>query len=162
MLFYFAFAYLYTLYLNQFDASKFQIDGITVMVSKHTASLMNLFNQDYQVIPNEMEASMKIIYKKIYIARIIEGCNAVSVIILFAAFIFAFASEWKKTALYIVSGSVLVYLLNIIRISLLVVAYYYYPDYKEFLHGIVFPLFIYGIVFILWVVWVTKFSKYAK
>ena len=162
VLFYLVFAFLYNLYLEQFNSFNFELDSITKLVSNHTALLMELFDQDYKILPNDTEASTKIIYKGAYVARIVEGCNAVSVIILFAAFIFAFAADWKKTALYILLGSVLVYVLNIIRISLLVVAYYYYPDYKEFLHGTVFPLFIYGVVFVLWVVWVTKFSKYAK
>lgn len=132
------------------------------MVSNQTYNLMHFFNEDYQIIPNPSEASMKVIYNGKYVARIIEGCNAISVIILFAAFIFAFASNWTKTLLYIFIGSILVYVLNIIRIVLLIKAIYFYPEYQEFLHGTIFPLFIYGVVFILWIIWVTKFSKYAK
>ncbi|MFT5753487.1 MAG: exosortase family protein XrtF [Flavobacterium sp.] len=161
-LFYFVFAFIYNQFLNQFDVSKFELDSITKMVSDHTAYFMRFFNEDYHVVPNESESSTKVIYKGKYVARIIEGCNAISVIILFAAFIFAFASNWVKTFLYIIVGSVLVYVLNVIRIGLLVWAIYYYPQYQEFLHGIIFPLFIYGVVFILWIIWVTKFSKYAK
>lgn len=162
VLFYFVFAFIYNQFLNQFDVSKFELDSITKLVSNHTAYLMRFFNEDYYVIQHEKEAAMKVIYKGKYVARIIEGCNAVSVIILYAAFIFAFASNWKKTFLYIVVGAVLIYILNVIRIGLLVWAIYYYPAYEEFLHGTVFPLFIYGVVFILWIIWVTKFSKYAK
>ena len=47
-------------------------------------------------------------------------------------------------------------------IALLSYALYYYPTYEELLHGTVFPLFIYGVVFLLWVFWVLKFSAYAK
>ncbi|WP_338376342.1 exosortase family protein XrtF [uncultured Flavobacterium sp.] len=162
VLFYFVFAYIYNQFLDQFDVSKFELDSITKMVSSHTSYLMHLFGENYSIIPNNNEASMKVIYNGKYVARIIEGCNAISVIILFAAFIFAFASNWKKTFLYIIVGAVLVYILNVVRIGLLVWAIYYYPAYEEFLHGTVFPLFIYGVVFILWVIWVTKFSKYAK
>ncbi|MFC4739008.1 exosortase family protein XrtF [Flavobacterium ponti] len=162
VLFYFVFAFIYNQFLNQFDVSKFELDSITKMVSNHTSYFMHLFDEDCNVIPNKNEASMKVIYNGKYIARVIEGCNAISVIILFAAFIFAFASNWVKTFLYIIIGSLLIYVLNIVRIGLLVWAIYYYPDYQEFLHGTVFPLFIYGVVFILWIIWVTKFSKYAK
>jgi exosortase family protein XrtF len=162
VLFYFVFAFAYSLFLDQFDTSRFELDSITKMVSNHTAYIMNFFGEDYKVLPNEFEASMKVIYRGKYVARIIEGCNAISVIILFAAFIFAFASNWTKTIFYIVIGSLLVYVLNIIRIVLLVWAIYYYPEYQELLHGTIFPLFIYGVVFILWIIWVTKFSKYAK
>lgn len=162
VLFYFVFAFIYDQYLNQFDVSIFELDSITKLVSDHTVYIMRSFNEDYYVVAHDNEAAMKVIYNGKYVARIIEGCNAVSVIILFAAFIFAFASNWTKTFLYIIVGAVLVYILNIIRIVLLVSAIYYYPAYEEFLHGTVFPLFIYGVVFILWIIWVTKFSKYAK
>lgn len=161
-LFYFVFAFIYNQFLNQFDTSEFELDSITEMVSNQTYYLMQFFNENYQIIPNNSEASMKVVYNGKYVARIIEGCNAISVIILFAAFVFAFASNWIKTLTYIVLGSLLVYVLNIIRIILLVKAIYFYPQYQEFLHGTVFPLFIYGIVFILWIIWVTKFSKYAQ
>ena len=146
----------------QFDASKFEVDPITKIVADHTVYLMRFLNEDYYVVLHETEPSMKIIYNGKYVARVIEGCNAISVIILFAAFVFAFTSNWLKTSVYIVIGAVLVYVLNIIRISLLVWAIYYYPEYQSFLHGTIFPLFIYGVVFVLWIIWVTKFSKYAK
>lgn len=161
-LFYFVFAFAYSFFLDQFDTTKFELDAITKIVSNHTEYMMQFLNADYYTIQHESEASTKVIYNGKYIARIIEGCNAISVIILFAAFVFAFASNWVKTFLYIIVGSILIYVLNIIRIGLLVWAIYYYPEYKELLHGTIFPLFIYGVVFILWIIWVTKFSKYAK
>lgn len=161
-LFYFVFAFMYNQFLNQFDVSKFELDSITKAVSNQTYYLMQFFNEDYHVFPNESEASTKVMYNGKYIARIVEGCNAISVIILFAAFVFAFASNWIKTFVYIVLGSLLVYVLNVIRIVLLIKAIYFFPDYLKVLHDIVFPLFIYGVVFILWIIWVTKFSKYAK
>jgi exosortase family protein XrtF len=82
--------------------------------------------------------------------------------ILFAAFIFAFSNRLIKTFLFIITGLFLIYLLNITRIALLSYALYYYPTYEELLHGTIFPLFIYGIVFLLWIVWVTQFSGYDK
>jgi exosortase family protein XrtF len=161
-LFYFLFSFAYSSFLNQFDTAKFELDSITTIVSNNTSSLMRFLNQDYYVIPNESEASMKAIYNGKYVSRIIEGCNAISVIILFAAFIIAFSSTFKKTILFILFGIILIYSMNIVRIALLNYALYYYPEYQHVLHDTVFPLFIYGVVFILWIIWVTKFSKYAK
>jgi hypothetical protein len=37
----------------------------------------------------------------------------------------------------------------------------HYPSSRDFLHDIVFPLFIYGVVFLLWIVWVFKFSGHV-
>jgi membrane protein CcdC involved in cytochrome C biogenesis len=45
---------------------------------------------------------------------------------------------------------------------MLSVLMYHFPGQVSFLHGVLFPLFIYGVVFILWVIWVSKFSLYAK
>lgn len=162
LLFYLFFALGYKFYLSQFDIAKFEIDSISKSVANQTVYLINFFGGEVRTFPNEFEASMKIVFKEKYVARIIEGCNAISVIILFAAFVFAFSKGFKKTILFILLGSATIYILNIVRIALLTYAMYYYPEHEELLHGTIFPLFIYGVVFLLWVFWVTKFSGYAK
>lgn len=95
------------------------------------------------------------------LTRIVEGCNALSVMILFVAFIIAFSGKWVVTFLYMISGIFIIHFLNVIRIALLCVLIQKYPQNQEFLHSVVFPLFIYGVVFGLWVVWVNQFSFYA-
>ena len=162
VLFYVVFIFVYKLYLSQFDLQKNEVDGITKSVAYQTQQFMLWFENDVNIVKNENEPSIKMIYKTRYVARIIEGCNAVSVMILFAAFVFAFSTQWKKTLLFIVFGIVLIHVLNVIRIALLSFALYCYPQYEEILHGTIFPLFIYGVVFVLWILWVTKFSGYVK
>jgi exosortase family protein XrtF len=56
----------------------------------------------------------------------------------------------------------IIHVLNITRIALLMVAFYNFPEANFILHDILFPLVIYGTVFILWIIWVNKFSFYAK
>lgn len=153
---------LYKSYLNKFDVKINEIDGITKTVAFQTKQFISLFDNNIQILDNDSEPSIRLIYNYKYVARVIEGCNAVSVMILFAAFVFAFSTQWKKTLLFIVFGVVLIHILNVIRIALLSFALYYYPQYEEILHGTIFPLFIYGVVFILWILWVTKFSGYVK
>ena len=96
------------------------------------------------------------------IARVVEGCNAISVMILFAAFIFAFSARWHKTILYIFIGIILLHVLNCIRIALLCFSLFHYKQYSTILHGTIFPLIIYGAVFVLWILWVTNYSGYGK
>lgn len=162
VLFYVVFIFVYKLYLSQYNLQNNEVDGITKAVAYQTKQLILCFGSDIEIVKNENEPSIKMIYHGKYVARIIEGCNAISVMVLFAAFVFAFSAEWKKTGLYILFGVALLYILNVIRIALLSYSLYYYPEYEEFLHGTVFPLFIYGVVFVLWVLWVTKFSGHAK
>ncbi len=139
-----------------------EVDGISTNVANLTNNLLHFFKQDSYLVQHEFEPSIKIIYNNKYVSRVIEGCNAISVIILFAAFIFAFSIKLKRTIIYILLGSILIYLLNIIRIALLTYSLYYYPQYQEILHGTIFPLFIYGVVFVLWIAWVTTFSGHDK
>jgi exosortase family protein XrtF len=162
LLFYIAFSLLYTLYLSQFDKKKNELDGFTQFVATQSVQVMGLFTEDVKMQSHQFQPAKKIIYHGEYVARVVEGCNALSVMILFAAFIFAFSTQWKKTALYIFIGIVLLHVLNCLRIAFLCFALYHYKQYGALLHGTIFPLIIYGAVFMLWILWVTKFSGYAR
>ena len=151
----------YQSYLGQFDVKKFEADGMTQLVANQTKDLMLLFNYDATIVPNIKEASMNLFYNQRFMARIIEGCNGLSVIILFISFVIAFSGKVKPTILYVIGGSFLIHVLNVFRIALLCILMYYFPEQEHNLHGVVFPLFLYGVVFILWIIWVNKFSKYA-
>jgi exosortase family protein XrtF len=80
----------------------------------------------------------------------IEGCNAISIIILFSAFCCFFYGKNKGNFFFIL-GAIVIYILNVIRIALLSVLFI--ATQKEgLLHGVLFPLFIYGVVFVLWLI----------
>lgn len=152
----------YETYLNQFNTNKFEVDGFTESVANQTVNSLTFFGQDAHQMPNIDTSSVKLFYNKKYIAQIIEGCNGLSVIILFTAFVIAFTGKLKHTFLYIILGSLVIHILNIARIALLCILIYNYPAQEQILHGVIFPLIIYSTVFLLWVVWVNKFSIYAK
>jgi exosortase family protein XrtF len=151
---------IYQWYLSGFSDVK--MDHITRLVAQQTEWTLQLINSQSVVVeddkPNQL---IKIFYNGKYVARIIEGCNAISVIILFVSFVAAFSGRLKPTVLFIVCGSLLIYFLNIFRIAVLTVLVYNFPQQEHVLHGVVFPLMIYGVVFLLWVFWVKKYSQYA-
>ena len=151
---------LYQAYLNRFDSASNQVDSFTQMVASQTQTLLTLFDNDAQIESHPTEPSVKIIYNGKYVSRIIEGCNALSVMILFVAFVVAFTGRWKQTLLFVLFGLLLIHLLNISRIALLSVALYHFPEQEQLLHAVIFPLIIYGVVFLLWVIWVNKFSTH--
>lgn len=161
MLTYFALTVFYQSYLNSFDSVANQIDSFTQMVGNQTQNVLTVFDSDARIEPHPTEPSVKIIYNGKYVSRIIEGCNALSVMILFVAFIVAFTGKFKRTIVFILFGLLLIHLSNVVRIALLSVALYHYPQYEHLLHAVIFPLIIYGIVFLLWVIWVNKFSIHA-
>lgn len=153
---------MYQSYLNQFDTKNAEVDGFTISVAKQTEMVLSLFDNQSFTMPHLTEPSVKLFYKNKYISRIIEGCNGLSVMILFVAFVIAFSGKLKKTILFILLGILIIHVLNILRIALLSMALYSYPEYEHFLHGVLFPLVIYGVVFILWVIWVNNYSSYAR
>lgn len=157
---YIVLTFLYQYFLNGFENGT--PDTITRWVAQNTQEIISWFYQLISVekVPNE--PFFIIYFQNQSIARIVEGCNGVSVIILFVSFIAAFSGSLKNTLLFIFSGSLLIYILNVVRIAFLTVLMYNFPNQSHILHGVLFPLIIYGFVFILWVIWVNKFSKYAK
>lgn len=152
---------IYQIYLAQFDVKELEADGMTRLVADQTKDVMLLFNGDASTAPNTREPSVNLYYNQRSMARIIEGCNGLSVIILFISFVIAFSGKIKTTFLFILGGSFIIHVLNVFRIALLCFLMYYYPKQQHLLHAVIFPLIIYGVVFILWIIWVNKFSKYA-
>lgn len=152
----------YQYFLKSFDASSNEVDSLTELVSVQTQKCIELFGYGSHLEPHPKQNANILFVEEKNVARIVEGCNAISVIILFIAFVMAFKGSWQKTILFIFAGSGLIGLLNIIRIALIAIALYHYPQYEHLLHGVLFPLFIYGVVFLLWVIWVNKFSVYAQ
>ncbi|WP_418509202.1 exosortase family protein XrtF [Corallibacter sp.] len=152
----------YKLYLQYSTGEKFYPDYMTHLVAKQSKELLNTFGYNAQVLPHPDEASMKLIINKKYVARVIEGCNSISVIILFISFIIAFSGRFKTTLFYILAGSVLIYAANLIRVVILSVGLYHYPWRKDILHSVIFPAIIYGMVCLLWVIWVNRFSNIKK
>jgi exosortase family protein XrtF len=152
----------YQTYLNRFDAANAEVDSFTQLVADQSATVLSWFDSKSYTMPHLKEPSVKIIYKGKYISRIIEGCNAISVIILFISFVIAFTGKLKNTILFIVFGSILIHILNIGRIALLCIGLYHFPQFEHLMHSVIFPLVIYGVVFLLWVIWVNKYSFYAR
>lgn len=151
----------YSFYLNKNQQTDggFSCAPITQRVAEQTNYLLNVFGYNTKIEQHDQEVSIKLFFNDKIVARIIEGCNSISVIILFISFIVAFSSTFKDTALYVLFGSLMIYFTNIARIGVIAVALYKYPHNEKVLHDVFFPSVIYGMTFLLWVFWVRTFSK---
>ncbi len=150
---------MYSVYLNKSQDGKYYPDYFTHIVAKQSSVMIEWMGYSSKIEPHESEASQKLFVNNEFMIRIVEGCNAASIIILFISFIIAFAEKFKKTFLFLMVGGLLIYLVNLIRIAILTVVYYEYPEYQEMLHSVVFPAIIYGMVFMLWMIWVRMLSE---
>ncbi len=161
---YFVLAFIYANYLegSQQKDPHFKTSSLTTIVANQSKEVLTFLGYQVQAVQHDQEMSVKILLEGQYVARIIEGCNSLSLIILFVSFIIAFKGSIKATILFSLLGSTCVYVINVLRIALLVVLIYKYPAQNSMLHNFVFPAIIYGTIFTLWVVWVHYFSTYHR
>jgi len=146
---------LYYIFLN----TSTNPDFLTRSVSNQTIELLNLIGYETNSITNSTKDFINLYVRGKNIAGISEGCNAISIMILFIAFILSFTKKIKSTLLFALLGLITIHIMNLVRIIILVVCLFHYPQYSESLHNYVFPAMIYGVVFILWMVWVNSFQK---
>ncbi|MFC4634828.1 exosortase family protein XrtF [Dokdonia ponticola] len=156
---YFILVLVYNLYLTYGASDTYYPDIITHTVAQQSESVINTLGYDIKVEPSKVVPAMNLIMDNKVLAYVVEGCNAVSVMLLFISFMLAFFDGWKRTLLFIFGGVALIYGMNIIRIALLTIGIYEYPAYTELLHGTIFPAVIYGTVFLLWLGWIRSYKK---
>ena len=161
---YFLLFFLYSTYLNysQSRHPNFVCSPLTTKVASQTVALLNAFSYTAKDLQHEQELAVKLMIDDVYVVRIIEGCNAVSIMILFIAFVIAFSGPMKATIGYVLFGSLFIYVLNIFRIALFTILLYEYPSQRAIWHNLVFPAIIYGVTFLLWIIWIHKFSYRKK
>lgn len=153
-------SFLYNHYLSHYENQQYPVDPFTEHVSYQVKTFAGFFGLDIETHKVAGERWTQLVYNDRYVARVVEGCNALSVMILFVSFVLAFAGKPFRTLAFITIGILLIHSMNIARIAALTSLMYHYPEHTHLLHGILFPLVIYGFVFILWIVWIKKYSGF--
>ena len=146
----------YNRYLSSYHAHN-RADAWSSAVAAGSVNLAKIAGFKAEAVTDSLQPRIWIYMDGQKTSYINEGCNAVSLLILFAAFIVAFSTTWIKTLLYILGGWVVIQLMNILRIVWLNYIFRYHQEYGKAAHDYLFPLLIYGTVFLLWVVWVRMF-----
>jgi exosortase family protein XrtF len=144
----------YSKYLDSFPST----DSFTYEVSAESSALAEFVGFESYLEQNPNEPSVKFFLDDVYRVKIVEGCNGIAVMILFLSFVVAFGGKIIDILWFTVLGVLLIHVSNVIRITLLVYVYVYHYQYANSFHDYVFPAIIYGMVFILWVVWVNFFA----
>ncbi|MEP2935996.1 MAG: exosortase family protein XrtF [Gilvibacter sp.] len=156
---YIALSLLYSGYLYLSKDGSYRPDYITHLVAQHSNALVEGWGYDSNLIPDKSLPMLQMHVNGTYVGRIIEGCNALSIMILFVSFVISFWQGTKKTLIFILAGTALIYAINVLRIAILAIALYHYPEKESLLHGTLFPAVIYSLVFLLWVAWIRSIKK---
>lgn len=86
--------------------------------------------------------------------ELVDGCTGISAIGLFLGFILAYPGDWKKKISFSVFGVGVIYLINIIRIVILVVTQEKWPAFFDFTHDYSTTTIFYIVIFLMWMLWV--------
>ena len=92
----------------------------------------------------------------LYIA---DSCAGVPLMALFSGFILAYPGQTIRKLIYIPIGLAIIHLINIIRIVGLAIVTLYAPEMLDFNHHYTFTIIVYTCIFLLWILWVNRFSK---
>ncbi|HEY8401111.1 MAG TPA: exosortase family protein XrtF [Cytophagaceae bacterium] len=93
------------------------------------------------------------------ILSIADSCNALVLFVIFAGFIIAYPGKWKTKLWFLPVGIITIYLFNVLRISALALIQVHSPEYLDFNHHFTFTFIIYGYIFLLWVLFINRYSE---
>lgn len=152
---YFGLIALYQFYLSFYD--NVAADPFTRLIAEQSSFCIRKAGYRSTLIdaPNpEILQGIYFYINKMWPTIMVEGCNALSIMILFLAFIFTFY-KGVKTFWFALLGLVFIHIVNVVRIAVInIVALKFSPEQFHFAHDYIFPAVIYGAVVLLWIVWI--------
>ena len=146
---------IYQFYLN--NGKDLGLDPFSRWIANQVNSLQNSIGYPTKLYNDVKNGQVWFYVKNNYVTRMVEGCNAISVMILFVSFVFAFY-KGTKTFLFVLAGLVLLYIMNLLRITGLNIVMADYKEYGKTFHDYIFPAVIYGSVVLLWMIWIKFFA----
>lgn len=159
---------LYGLFISKYDsAASPETDPITSYMTVSCGRTANIFGYDSEYIWNDHlnhDEKSEVTYDSlflngVYAISVEEGCNGINIMILFMAFVVAFGGKLLNTVLFIPAGILFIHLANIGRLLLLALLNVEFGGQAfHFFHKYGFTAVIYLAVFLLWYLWVVKFS----
>ena len=145
----------YQFYLNSFKAQG--LDPYSRIIADHVMYVQNLLNYPTTLYDDVFNEQVYFYIDKRSTTRMVDGCNAVSVMILFVSFVFAFF-KGAKTFVFVAVGLLALYVMNVLRIVGLNIVVKDYREYMKIFHDYFFPAIIYGSVVLLWLIWIKFFA----
>lgn len=112
----------------------------------------------YELIPEPPQPERTIGVQGGILLWIGDACNGVGLFAVYSIFLLAFPGPWRHKAWFGLLGLVSIHAINILRIAVLCIITQYDYELLNFNHDYTFYVVIYGWVFLLWYLWVTRYS----
>ena len=145
---------------------------LTNLISNGTAASLNLISRSdaYAAIPalepkspedNTLVPVMAIRANQQTVLSIADPCNGLELLILYAGLIFCLPATRTRKLVYILSGILLIEVINVIRCVGLILVYLHRPQYLDFSHHYLFTFVVYAFIFWLWYLF-SRDREFAK
>lgn len=138
---------LYHLYLNSFK----NIDPYTNFLSKLIETILSL---KYEIFVSKTPYSNDFYSNDTYVFSIVEGCNAISIFIVFISFIWGVKRKFTDFIIFSLINFTVFATANVSRILILSVLYLRGSDLAQIFHHTLFPGIMYAIVLLSWLIWI--------
>jgi len=87
-----------------------------------------------------------------------SACNSITLFFLFAVFVIAYPGHQQSKWWFVLIGILSIHILNLLRVVALAIIQLNSPEWLGFNHTYTFTIIIYGYIFLLWMIWVNKYS----
>lgn len=120
-------------------------DWIRIGILHSSKLLFSILGYDSQII-NEY----RILVPKYAYVGVGNYCLGIQLWIFFVALISSYPGNWKRKVIISILGVIFINIMNVIRIVLVLFAFYKYPENMDFNHDYVFNFSVYGFTFLIW------------
>lgn len=139
-------------------------EWLTTKVVQGTKMGLNLLG--YDVTPNlnidDPKADKYVFIDGQPVVLVDDPCNGLELIALFIGFLLCFPGPWKYKLIVMPIGSMIVFLINIIREITLALNYKYFQQTFDFNHKYTYVFIVYLIIFLMWRFWLNRYSSIGK
>ncbi len=130
------------------------VDGVKVILKAFHYPLINFSQYDREYRAVGIDGS-----NGVYIG---DSCNGLTLFSIYVFFLISFPGRVLSKIYFSVIGVVVIHICNILRIFALCLVALHYPQYLDFNHTYTFTIIMYAIIFLMWYIWLNKFSKSKK
>lgn len=89
--------------------------------------------------------------------RVDWSCTGLKQAVVFTIIVLVFPGRARHKLWYIPAGLMLIWAFNVVRITAVAAFFSRNPESFDFLHEYLFKYLFYGLIFLLWLIWVEKF-----
>ncbi|WP_411894390.1 archaeosortase/exosortase family protein [Winogradskyella sp. A2] len=155
-------------YIGFLSESKILDYPLTTHVGEASTEILNRFSSmsGFKAVRSERttiyegeyitQESSEIYHNERSILHIADACNGLELLVLYIGFIICMPSRFWRKILYIIFGVIIIDFVNIGRCIGLIYLREYYEVYFDFAHHYVFKITVYGVTFLLWILFARK------